>query len=188
METTTKLNTIIKEHVSGDYYRCEFLGLKLIINIRFDYFNATTLCKSAGKDFNVWVKLKTSINLTNFIHLSKYKNYKLMFTIDGNGWPDLGGTYVVRELLLNIVSWAYPEYYLKFNNIMISKAREKMLGNTSEYKTINDKLDKILFQLEFKTGIINDNIDNTVINDKLDRILFQLVRPKNKSQNKINTG
>lgn len=176
------LNNLITSQIEGNYYNGELLGLKLIIDKNTGYFNATKLCKSAGRQFHMWKELHSSKSLINFV---ASKGIDPMYHYGVGMHNILSGVYACEELLLNIVSWAYPEYYLKFNNIVIFESeREKFFETEDDNngRRINNKLDRILFQID-NVKIDKDKTKNedsvVMINDKLDKILFQLEkRPK----------
>lgn len=156
------LNNLITTHIEYNYYNGDLLGLKLIIDADTGYFNATKLCNLAGKKFIIWKELHTSKTLVNFVFSKLPNGLPVMYNNDFYRQTDTSGIYVCKELLLNIASWAYPEKYLEFNKIVISEGE-------NNNKMVNDKLNRILLQLEKKSHTVKDTV-----HDKLNRILFQL--------------
>lgn len=189
------LNDLITDHITGYFYNADLFGLNLIVDIRYGYFNATRFCDFANKNFYIWKELDTSKNLFEYI---RQKTTYIFYTISSHSNTELSGTYACKELLLNIVSWAYPVYYTKFNDIVIYFAKQKLSRSditvAMNGKIIKDKLNRILLQLdntksntkkekikcettcnEIHYCVTNCVTDYTnIINDKLDRILFQL--------------
>lgn len=154
INTTNKLNTLANlrvEKTEDNFYIADLLGLTLIIDST-GYFNATKLCSSGGKNFTNWMQLDTSKKLIDFISDKIPYGLIVMLNADINNETATSGVYVCNELLLSIASWAHPEKYIKFNKIIIAAAERQALEiedkYISKYSIINDKLDRLLFQLE----------------------------------------
>ena len=175
------LSNFMTEHIEDNYYYGEVFGLKLVIDSTNGFFNATKLCESAGtgKTFSIWRELRTSKALIEFILKKLPHGFVATYPYKIHKYTKTSGIYVCNELLFNIASWAFPEKYLKFNNILISEAeRENFFGPEADYEIINNKFNRILFQLGYRTN-------GGTINNNLDKILFQLEKQQ-KPLNKKN--
>ena len=123
------LNNVVIEQINENYYRGEFLGLNLVIDKNTGYFNATKLCNDGGKLFKNWKRLDKTKELLKYISKIYYGSHPsrngLYEVKDGKRCvttKDISGTYVCKELILDIASWISPEFYLKCNGIILSHA------------------------------------------------------------------
>ena len=150
------LNNIIIEQINENYYRGEFLGLNLIIDKNTGYFNATKLCQDGNKQFSHWFRSKNTKELLKCVskilrppdveggELYEVKSQQKSITS-----KQISGTYVCKELILDIASWISPDFYLKCNEIIINHATEEVKKKYEiKLQEKDDKIDKLLRKMD----------------------------------------
>ena len=178
------LNNIVIEQITDNYYRGEFLGLNLIIDKNTGYFNATKLCQDGKKPFSNWYRSKKTKELFKYIskirHPSHVKGDELYEVKSGqqskSSKKEVAGTYVCKELILNIASWISHEFYLKCNEIIISHATEefkKKYETTIKEKDckineLSGQVKELIIEIREMRGELNN------ANGKLDEVQCEL--------------
>ena len=150
------LNNIVIEQINDNYYRGEFLGLDLVIDKNTGYFNATKLCQDGNREFKTWHRTKKTKDLIKYVSKIYYgadlHRNGLYEVKDGKRCvttKDISGTYVCKELILDIASWISPEFYLKCNGIILSHAQaEFKKQHEQEIKEKDCKIDELFKKLE----------------------------------------
>ena len=151
------LNNIVIEQIKDNYYRGEFLGLNLIIDKNTGYFNATKLCNDGYKQFAHWHRSKKTKELLKSVSKIHYapdverNEYEVKIGKKSVTSKDISGTYVCKELILDIASWISPDFYLKCNKIILTHAesefKKKYESEIKELKNViaekEDKIDKL---------------------------------------------
>ncbi len=135
------MSECVYEHIKDTFYYGLFGDFKLVIDKNTGYFNATKLCKVGNKKFNDWSRLEKSKNMVEY-YQPRYGISRIGYEIKGNNDllnKQVTGTYVPKELILDIASWISIEFYDKCNNIIINYF-------VNEFK----KMDKIKLQEKIK--------------------------------------
>ncbi len=180
---TMNLSDCTYEHIKKTFYYGIFGDFKLVIDKSTGYFNATKLCDQGGKIYRNWSRLEKSRNMieyyqknrrsdlsAGFENWGKDSSLNLIYEVKGDNNNKLNkqftGTYVPKELILDIASWVSIEFYDKCNSIIINyfvnqykslslkmlqrkiqEADEKMvqltLEKTEELKVKDDKIDEL---------------------------------------------
>jgi hypothetical protein len=119
------LTKCIYEHIKDTYYYGLFGDFKLVIDKRTGYFNATKLCIEGGKNYFNWKRLEKSKDMIEYYQESRPSDLKggFLYEIKGDNkdfkTQVITGTYVPKELILDIASWVSIEFYDKCNKIVI---------------------------------------------------------------------
>ena len=145
------LNNIIIEQINENYYRGEFLGLDLVIDKTTGYFNATKLCNDGNREFKTWHRTKKTKELLKSVSKIYYgadlhRNglYEVKIGKKSISTKDISGTYVCKELILDISSWISPDFYLKCNKIILTHAEEEFKKqHKAEIKEKDCKIDEL---------------------------------------------
>lgn len=93
------------ELIEKNYYTASYWNIKnIIIDKNNNYFNASNFCKKYDTDLSKWINLdRTAVFL---------ENYKMYDHMDSN--PNLTGTYLYKNVLLDLFFWINSENYLGF--------------------------------------------------------------------------
>lgn len=93
------------ELIEKNYYTASYWNIKnIIIDKNNNYFNASNFCKTYNSDLSKWINLdRTAVFL---------ENYKMYDHIDSN--PVITGTYLYKNVLLDLFFWINSENYLCF--------------------------------------------------------------------------
>ena len=108
---------MIYEHITSNYYYEISGDFKLVVDKSTGYFNATKLCDAGGKRFRDWKRKNMHID---FYEIKGDNNDKIERRITG--------TYVSKELILDIASYLGDEFYNIINgsDFLIKKKDELM--------------------------------------------------------------
>jgi hypothetical protein len=120
-----ELSECVYEHIKDTFYYGLFGDFKLVIDKNTGYFNATKLCIEGGnKHFRQWKVLEKSKRMIEYYHNSRRQNPDVYYEVNGYNKDKIDcqitGTYVPKELILDIASWISIEFYDKCNNIIIN--------------------------------------------------------------------
>ena len=168
-----ELSEVCYEHIKDTFYYGVFGDFKLVIDKTTGYFNATKLCDAADKKFYNWTRLEKSKTM-----ISYYKE-KLALTCEGqllkevklqnnhNLNKQITGTYVPKELILDIASWVSIEFYDRCNSIIINyfvKEFKKMDKNDlknkiKEVEEYRERLVKLTLEKDAVIKVKDDKID-----------------------------
>ena len=158
-----KLSDICYEPIKGTFYYGIFDGFKLVIDKATGYFNATKLCEQGGKKFTDWKMLKKSESLVEYYGLGPRNE-------DCESQTPYTGTYVPKELILDIACWVSADFYYKCNNIIVNYF-------INEYKNMDrptiKKRIKNIEEKVAKLASINTRKETLIIQqkDKIDQLL-----------------
>lgn len=166
-------NFELYEHIKDTFYYGLFADFKLVIDKATGYFNATKLCIEGGKIFGDWKVLEKSKRLTKYYGI---------YEIEGNN-EKYTGTYVPKELILDIASWISIEFYDKCVNEFKTKTfQNEELKRLEKEK---EELKKIVLRLE-KSILEKDSIieGKTFQNEELREIILKY-RDREREEEKI---
>jgi predicted phage tail protein len=132
------------------------------------------LCDQGGKRFRDWKVLEKSKKMVEYYHKSCRQNsggsYEVKLQNNDKLNKQVTGTYVPKELILDISSWISIEFYDKCNKVVINhfvKEFKKMDKTKlkNKIKTIEEEMEKLTLENEEKSHIIK------VKDDKIDQLL-----------------
>ena len=170
-----ELSDCIYEHIKDTYYYGLFGDFKLVIDKATGCFNATKLCAEGGKNLFNWKRLEKSKKMVEYYQENWPSHVKANFLYeikDANKdkiGKQITGTYVPKELILEIASWVSIEFYDKCNQVIITYF-------VNEFK----KMDKS--NLEEKIKEVEENMEKMTLekdiviveNNELKAILLRL--------------
>jgi hypothetical protein len=147
----------IYEHIKDTFYYGLFGDFKLVVDKATGYFNATKLCEQGRKRFRNWKCLEKSKKMVEYYQKSCRWNssgsflYEVKLQNKDNLNKQITGTYVPKELILDIASWVSIEFYDKCNRIVVNyfvkEAQEKIEKLTLKK---NKEIDKLKVELQTK--------------------------------------
>ena len=163
-----ELSECIYEHIKDTFYYGVFGDFKLVIDKKTNCFNATKLCSLGEKSFKYWTRLERTKKLLEYYQKSwggdsHLSFYEVKLQNNDNLNKQVTGTYVPKELILDIASWVSIEFYDRCNNIIINYFVKEFKNMTSE--TLKQKIQEIEEAMEKLTLEKNE-----VINDQKDKI------------------
>jgi hypothetical protein len=161
-----ELSDCVYEHITRSFYYGLFGDFKLVIDTKTGYFNATKLCTEGGKHFRQWKVLEKSKHMIKFFN-SRRQNSD---AYEVNGYnkdqieKQVTGTYVPKELILDIASWISIEFYDKCNKVIINyfvnefkKMDKSKLKN--KIKEVEEQMERLTLEHEEVVKIKDDKID-----------------------------
>jgi hypothetical protein len=114
------------ECIKDTFYYGLFGDFKLVIDKATGYFNATKLCIDGGKNYRNWSRVEKSKNMVEYYQKScrSYMSGSFLYEVKLQNNDLLNkkitGTYVPKELILDIASWISIEFYDKCNKVVIN--------------------------------------------------------------------
>ena len=180
------LNNIVIEQINDNYYRGEFLGLDLVIDKNTGYFNASKLCKDGNKRFPDWYCLKKTKDLLDHVtKIHPHRNpgvgelYKVKTGKKSVASKEIAGTYVCKELILDISSWISSDFYLKCNEIIISHATEEVKNKyETKLKEKDCKIDELLNKMDQQRAEMMDKLNE--MHEEIGEVHEELTSANNK--------
>ena len=163
-----ELSDCIYEHIKDTFYYGVFGDFKLVIDKKTGYFNATKLCVSGGKEYKLWARLERSKNMINYIQKNRGADMHPYYEIKGANKDkterQFTGTYVPKELILDIASWVSVEFYFRCNSIIINyfvNEFKKMDKNDlqNKIKEVEEKMVKLTLEKDAVIKVKDDKID-----------------------------
>jgi hypothetical protein len=125
-----------KAAIKDTFYYGLFGDFKLVIDKSTGYFNATKLCEKGGKEYKKWSRLEKSKKMVEYYqnswgpHVAPSYLYEVKLQNNDRLNKRITGTYVPKELILDIASWVSIEFYDKCNRIVVNyfveETRNKM--------------------------------------------------------------
>jgi hypothetical protein len=163
------LTECIYEHIKDTFYYGLFGDFKLVIDKATGSFNATKLCEQGGKNYFNWKRLEKSKKMVEYYEKSCPSDLKGSFLYEvklqnnDNLNKQVTGTYVPKELILDIASWVSIEFYDKCNKIVVNyfvqEAQEKMKKLTLENQNLKEELqDTKEYALVLKEMMVKDDL------------------------------
>lgn len=106
------------QQIKDNFWYGLFGDFKLIIDKETGYFNATKLCKDSGKLFKHWLENNRTKELIAYFSSGDEHN-ELFNVVKCADCEVITGTYVPKELILDITSWISIDFYHRCNNIIL---------------------------------------------------------------------
>ena len=169
-----ELSDCVYEHIKDTFYYGLFGDFKLVIDTKTGYFNATKLCDAGSKPFRQWKVLEKSKRMIEYYSKSRRRNsdggflYEIKGDNKDNKTQSITGTYVPKELILDIASWISIEFYDKCNNIIINyfvnefkKIDKSKLKN--KIKEVEEQMEKLTLEHEEVVKVKDDKIDELMV-------------------------
>jgi hypothetical protein len=163
-----ELSECTYEHIKNTFYYGLFGDFKLVIDKATGCFNATKLCINGGKEYKKWSRLEKSKKMVEYYIESRGPDLALGYEIKGDN-KDLKtqlttGTYVPKELILDIASWISIEFYDRCNNIIINYFVKEFKNMDSDalkqkIKDVEDQMEKLTLEKDEVIKVKDDKID-----------------------------
>ncbi len=173
-EKNDGLRAICYEQIKDPFYYGIFGDFKLVVDKSTGYFNASKLCNSGGKEYKFWTRLESTRKLFKYYEQfwgsnGNPKIYQINKGIDNDKLENqFTGTYVPKELILDIASWVSVAFYDRCNQIIINYFIE-------EFKTMdNEILKQKIKEAEEKMEKLNLEKEAVIVeNSELKEILLR---------------
>jgi hypothetical protein len=168
-----ELSDCVYEHIKDTFYYGLFGDFKLVIDTKTGYFNATKLCVEGGKEYRIWSRSERSNKLFQYyekltVQLYGQLSYEVKLQNNDILNKQVTGTYVPKELILDIASWISIEFYDKCNNIIINyfvnefkKMDKSKLKN--KIKEVEEQMEKLTLEHEEVVKVKDDKIDELMV-------------------------
>lgn len=145
----SSLNEICYQQIKDNFYYADFQGVKIIVDKKTGYFNATQLCTLGRKQYSNWFKNKKTQELfKSFSNIYRGHNIETKYEINGNYInTEISGNYIHEDLFLNLASWISIEFYVKCKKIIIDMFIRKF---QEEKKFIQKQIQLKEKQIELK--------------------------------------
>jgi hypothetical protein len=168
--------------IKDSFYGGMFGDFKIIVDRDTGYFNATKLCEQRGKKYERWTSLDRSKNMVSYYYENKLGDMYMGYVVNGNEEDKhITGTYIPKELFLDIASWISFDFYDRCNNIIIDhfvKELKYMDNNNDESYQLQKLEDRMnILTLEMKAEILCQN-------KKMDK-LYEIVTRIDESNQKL---
>ena len=168
------LNDICYERIKDTFFHGVFgdtsspdACFRLVIDKRTGFFNATKMCQAGGKRFKKWFENQRTKDLIKCVEeemsfgpnsgRSSGPTYEVLGDRATNEGALISGTYVCKELILDIASWISPAFYLRCSRIV----NDFFIPKNQETATDPEELNKVLKQLE-ELRLENEAKDETI--------------------------
>ena len=184
---TTTLNDVCYEPIKDTFYHGLFGDFKVVIDQKTGYFNATKLCQLGDKNFFDWKRLEKSKHMIEYYeNCPDFSQGNLIYEIKGANKDkiekQITGTYVPKELILDIASWVSIEFYDRCNNIIINYFVKEFKNMDSEalkqkINEVEEQMEKMTLEKEEQTVVIKQK------DDKIDE-LKELILKQNQDREK----
>ena len=167
--------------VYGDVSSAETC-FRLVIDKRTGFFNATKMCQAGGKRFKKWFENQRTKEMIKCVEEemnrgpNSGRGQAPTYEVNGGNKDQDGstisGTYVCKDLILDIASWISPAFYLRcsriVNDFFIPKNQETV-NDTEELNKVLKQLEELRLENEVMVKACEDK-DET-INDRDSKIV-----------------
>jgi hypothetical protein len=167
-----ELTDCIYESIKDTFYYGLFGDFKLVIDKATGYFNATKLCIEGGKEYRIWSRSERSKKLFQYyekltVQLYGQLSYEVKLQNNNLANKQITGTYVPKELILDIASWISVEFYGKCNTVVINyfvKEFKNMDKNKlkNKIKEVEKQMEKLTLKHEEEIKSKDDKIDHLI--------------------------
>lgn len=117
------LKNICYEQIIENFWYGILGDFKIVIDKETCFFNATKLCAISSKRLRNWIQNNHTQQLIDQVTADAGIQAPGTYVITGDNSDYLKqqvtGTYVPKELILNLASWISPKFYSKCSNIII---------------------------------------------------------------------
>ena len=113
------MNEIIFQDINDQYSYGLYMGITVMIMKSNGYINGTKLCVASKKDLFDWKRLKSTKEYIQYIEneLTGENRSPLFITIS-DGDNEFRGTYLHKDLIVDLCSWISPEFKYKVQSIV----------------------------------------------------------------------
>jgi len=153
--------TVHYEHIVDSFYCCIIGKFRLIVDKRTNCFNAAKLCTMFSYQYIAnWKKLRRSKHLISY-YASRPNSLYLQHSKNTPISRKIAGTFVCKELLLDIAAWLGIDVYDKCYQIIV----DYFGGKARKYRRKNAKKNKIIVEQKQKISMLiatNTRLSNAV--------------------------
>jgi len=96
------------------------------------YINATSLCKSVGREFHTWNRSKTTIAFIKELSYDTQICGTDLIQIQQGGEPHLQGTWVHPQVAINLAQWLSPKFAVQVSKWVQEWITKKEIPQTSK--------------------------------------------------------
>ncbi len=167
----SNISEIAFEQIYEDYYLGQYGDLKVIINIKTGYINATHLCGLANnnngnrKELYNWKKSDIAEAIMDEVGsaLPNGRSELLRVVNGGSGkMLEIRGTYAHPDLIPHIASWASPKFAVKVSKIVNAQLLRDYKESIRIKDQTIDRLENTIADIKHQNNeIIRQNIDQS---------------------------
>ncbi|CCA61407.1 hypothetical protein AV955_gp050 [Diadromus pulchellus ascovirus 4a] len=123
------LTNIATAHIKDTFFSGKIGTLKLVVDERTGFFNATHICKQRNKRLKDWLSSRRTSDLIDYVNKHNWTGEgSVLSSIYEVHTDEVAGTYICKELMLDLILWISWELYTDFNDAVIKGFGTKICG------------------------------------------------------------
>lgn len=158
------LKELCYEKITTNCWYAKFSSFVIVVDLSTGYFNATKLCEINRRDYEKWIGSHKTKKLMNSLRRMR-AGYSIREGLDAISYemraddPDTGkqidGTYMCKEMLLDLTCWLSAEFYDKCSEIILRHVERRLDG---AMRMKDEKIAKLAADLESMSACTDDTI------------------------------
>lgn len=132
------LKELCYEKITTNCWYAKFSSFTIVVDLTTGYFNATKLCEVNRVNYEKWIgshktkKLMNSLRRMRAGYSQREGLDELSYEIragDSDTAALIDGTYICKEMLLDLTCWLSAEFYIKCSDVVLRHAERRLDGS-----------------------------------------------------------